>query len=110
MTERAASLAEMIRRRPHDARLRFGLALEYLGQGRLNDAVDALRTYLDMADDEGNAWGRLAGALHELGRDDEALEAYRRGVEVATRHGHPTMADEFEELMTDIVEISKKGR
>mgnify|MGYP001319707863 CR=1 FL=1 len=45
--------------------------------------------------DEGNAWGRLAAALNEMGEDEQAKEAYRRGIEAANRHGHPTMAEEL---------------
>ncbi len=98
---RVQALEAMLERRPEDARLRFGLALEYLGAGRLEDGVRELRAYLDASDDEGNAWGRLGVALRELGREDEAREAYRLGIEAAYRHGHPTMADEFEEVLRD---------
>jgi len=85
----------MVGNRPDDPRLRFGLALEYLNAGRTEEGVRALRAYLEMADDEGNAWGRLGAALRDLGHDDEAREALRRGVEAARRHGHPTMAEEL---------------
>jgi len=91
----------MLERRPEDTRLRFGLALEYLAAGRLEEGVRELRAYLGASDDEGNAWGRLGAALSELGREDEAREAYRLGVEAAYRHGHPTMAGEFEEVLKD---------
>lgn len=91
----------MMERRPDDARLRFGLALEYLGAGRTEDGVRELRAYLDASEDEGNAWGRLGAALRELGRDGEARDAYRKGVEAALRHGHPTMAEEFREVLED---------
>jgi Flp pilus assembly protein TadD len=95
MTDRTEALARMLERRPDDSRLRFGLALEYLKQDRLEEAVEQLRAYLDMTDDEGNAWGRLGEALRRLGRADEARDAFRRGIEAAESHGHPTMAEEF---------------
>lgn len=101
MTDRTEALARMLERRPDDARLRFGLALEYLRQERLSEAVEQLEAYLELADDEGNAWGRLGDALRRLGRDDEAREAYVRGVEVAEAHGHPTMAEEFREILDE---------
>lgn len=85
----------MVDRRPDDARLRFGLAVEYLNEERTEEAVAELSRYLDMTDDEGNAWGRLAEALRSLGRDEEAREAYEKGIRAAERHGHPTMAEEF---------------
>lgn len=87
--------------RPADPRPRFGLALEYEKAGRWDDVVRELRAYLEVAQDEGNAYGRLGHALRQLGRDDEAKEAYRRGIEAAYRHGHPTMAGEFEQVLDD---------
>ena len=100
--ERLAALERMLGNRPDDPRLRFGLALEYLNAGRTEDGVRELRIYLDQTDDEGNGWGRLAGALLDLGRGEEARQAYETGIESALRHGHPTMADEFRELLGDI--------
>jgi len=101
MADRISALQGMLERRPDDARLRFGLALEYLSAGRLEDAVEQLRAYLSQTDDEGNAWGRLGAALRRLGRDAEGREAYEKGVEAANRHGHPSMAEEFEEILAD---------
>ncbi|HEX6909709.1 MAG TPA: tetratricopeptide repeat protein [Longimicrobium sp.] len=97
--ERIEALRKMAEARPDDPRPRFGLALEYEKAGRWEDVVHTLRDYLQRADDEGNAWGRLGAALRHLGRDDEAREAYRKGVEAAYRHGHPTMAGEFEDVL-----------
>ena len=100
-SSRLEALVRMLGNRPDDSRLRFGVALEYLKAGRTEDGVRELRRYLDEADDEGNGWGRLGAALFELGRDDEAVEAYRRGIEAAERHGHPTMAEEFRETLEE---------
>lgn len=86
----------MLQARPGDARLRFGLAVEYENAGRLEDAVRELRDYLAAADDEGNAWGRLGALLRRLDRPEEAEAAYRRGIEQALRHGHPSMAADLE--------------
>ena len=99
---RLSALERMVSNRPDDSRLRFGLALEYLSAGRIEDGVGALRTYLSQTDDEGNGWGRLAAALLELGRNSEACEAYEKGIASALRHGHPTMADEFKVLLQEI--------
>lgn len=97
--DRIQALERMLRKGPDDSRLRFGLALEYLKAHRLEDGVRELRAYLDTSDDEGNAWGRLGAALRRLGRDEEAKEAYDEGVRAALRHGHPTMAEEFEDVL-----------
>lgn len=97
MTDRIDALRRMVEARPQDPRARFGLALEYERLERWEEAVEQLRLYLEAADDEGNAYGRLARALVRLGREDDAREAYRQGIEAAYRHGHPTMAAEFED-------------
>jgi len=101
-SSRLEALERMLGNRPDDSRLRFGLALEYLNAGRIEDGVRELSTYLEVADDEGNAWGRLGAALAELGRTDEALDAYARGIEAARRHGHPTMVEELTATMRDL--------
>lgn len=98
---RIDSLKRMAAARPDDPRARFGLALEYERLGAWDDVVRELETYLTLTDDEGNAYGRLGKALRMLGRDDEARDAYRRGIEASNRHGHPTMAMEFEEILDD---------
>ena len=87
----------MLEARPGDPRARFGLALEHERLGNWTEVVEQLEAYLASSDDEGNAWGRLARALRHLGRDDEAREALKKGIEAANRHGHPTMAMELEE-------------
>ncbi|HUG40109.1 MAG TPA: tetratricopeptide repeat protein [Longimicrobiales bacterium] len=98
---RIANLRRMLETRPDDPRIRFALALEYEKLQRWDETATELRRYLDATEDEGNAWGRLGAALHRLGRDDDARAAYRRGIEAAHRHGHPSMAAEFEEALDD---------
>ncbi len=99
--DRISALRRMLEKNPDDPRLRFGLALELLDAGEEDEGIRMLRSYLEVADDEGNAWGRLGAALRDRGRTEEAREAYRKGVEAARRHGHPTMAEEFEEILDD---------
>lgn len=98
-TDRIGALERMLESRPDDPRLRFGLALEYEKAGRYDDAVRELRAYLETSEDEGNGWGRLGALLREAGEDDDARVAYRRGVEAAQRHGHPTMAADLEAVL-----------
>ncbi|MFO7893350.1 MAG: hypothetical protein R6U63_06450 [Longimicrobiales bacterium] len=91
----------MLEKHPDDARLRFGLALEYEKAERWEEMAVELERYLQATEDEGNAWGRLGDALRRLGREEEARAAYRKGIEAANRHRHPTMAAEFEEVLGD---------
>ncbi len=99
---RIAALKKLLDRNPNDTRALFGLANELEKAGQWNDVVEYLGRYLRIADDEGNAWGRLGHALRKTGRTDEAREAYRKGMEVAQAHGHPSMAAEFEEILAEL--------
>ena len=100
--QRIDALRRMVEKRPDDPRARFGLAAEYERLERWEDVVRELEGYLAVADDEGNAWGRLGRALLKLGREEEARAAYTRGIQEANRHGHPSMASEFEETLEDL--------
>ncbi len=98
---RIDSLRRMLEKHPEDARLRFGLALEYEKLQLWEDVAEQLQHYLALTEDEGNAWGRLGTALRHLDRDPEARDAYLKGIDAARRHHHPTMAAEFEEVLAD---------
>jgi E3 SUMO-protein ligase RanBP2 len=96
-SDRITALETMHRSNPDDTRILFALALEHEKAGDWDRVVDYLTGYLAATEDEGNAWGRLGAALARLGRLDEARNAYARGIDAANRHGHPTMAGEFED-------------
>jgi Flp pilus assembly protein TadD len=100
--KRLEALRRMARERPHDPRLRFGLAVELLNRGETREGVEALRSYLEVAEDEGNAWARLGAALADLGDVEEARAAFRRGMEIAARRGHEALMEEMEEALEDL--------
>lgn len=99
---RIAALLGMLERRPDDARVHFGLAAEYEKTGEIERMIHHLERYLALAEDEGNGWGRLARALRQRGRTTEAIAAYERGIRAAYAHGHPSMAAELEEELSQL--------
>lgn len=102
MSDRIEALRKMLERNPNDARALFGLAVEHEKRSDWAEVAATLQRYLEVSEDQGNAWGRLGHALRQLGRADDARAAYRRGVEEAYRHGHPSMAAEFEETVAEM--------
>ena len=86
---------EMLTTDPGNTAVLFGLAKEYEKAGRDEEMIDTLSRYLQVAEDEGNAFGMLAAAYERTGQKDKAREAYQRGIETAQRHGHPGMAEEY---------------
>jgi predicted Zn-dependent protease len=95
MTSRIELFKQMLVSDPANTTIMFGLAKEYEKAGLNQELIDTLNRYLEVADDEGNAFGMLASAYERLGQRDQAKQAYERGIETAQRHGHPGMAEEY---------------
>jgi predicted Zn-dependent protease len=94
-TSRIDIFKQMLLTDPANSVVLFGLAKEYEKAGLDQELIDALNQYLAAADDEGNAYGMLAHAYEKTGQRDQARAAYRRGIEAAQGHGHPSMAEEY---------------
>lgn len=101
--DRLQVLRGMLERNPSDPRIHFGLAAEYEKRGDWPNVIASLETYLNLTDDQGNAWGRLGNAYLQTGRIEEAKQAYARGIETAYANGHPSMASEFEGILADLI-------
>ncbi len=84
---------------PSNTMVMFGLAKEYEKAGDEVKLIETLERYLAAADDEGNAYGMLARAYERTKESDKARTAYQRGIEVATAHGHPGMAQEYRTIL-----------
>ena len=73
---------------PRDgALLRYSLGAEYLKAGEHARAADFLREAVTRDPAYSAAWKALGKALAESGRAQEALDAYRRGIEAAQAKG-----------------------
>ena len=96
---RIDTFRQMVAKNPGNALARFGLANEAMKEGFWDEAREQLEAYLQLYDDEGNGWSRLAEALERLGRVDEAREALNKGIAASRRFGHAGMAAELEERL-----------
>ncbi|HEV7743355.1 MAG TPA: tetratricopeptide repeat protein [Pyrinomonadaceae bacterium] len=86
---------QMLESDPVNSSVLFGLAKEYEKAGQDAEMIDALERYLASANDEGNAFGMLARAYEKAGQHEQAKATYQRGIDAATKHGHPSMAEEY---------------
>jgi predicted Zn-dependent protease len=84
---------------PSNTMVMFGLAKEYEKAGDEAKLIETLERYLAAADDEGNAYGMLARAYERTKDSEKARAAYQRGIDVATAHGHPGMAQEYKTIL-----------
>jgi predicted Zn-dependent protease len=95
MQDRIEVFRQMLDDDPANTIVMFGLAKEYEKLGRYDEVISLLETYLEKADDEGNAYGVLANAYAQNGNREKAVETYKKGVDVSMAHGHPSMANEY---------------
>jgi predicted Zn-dependent protease len=93
---------QMLAGDPGNTSVLFGLAKEYEKAGDDQKLIETLNRYLAAFEDEGNAFGMLAGAYERTGQRDKAREAYERGIETAQRHGHPSMAEDYRTTLAEL--------
>ena len=92
---RIETFEQMLATDPSNTMVMFGLAKEYEKLGRHADVIRMLEDYIAKSDDEGNAYGTLANAYAVSGDREKAIETYKKGIDVAMAHGHPSMANEY---------------
>ena len=89
------NLEKLLSQGKDSALLRFSLGAEYLKLKQTWVAVYQLRRALEMDPNYSAAWKLLGQALTDSGVLRDALDAYRRGVEVAERRGDKQAAKEM---------------
>lgn len=94
-TSRIDIFKQMLVSDPVNSSILFGLAKEYEKTGQTAEMIETLERYHAISDDEGNAFGMLARAYEKAGQREKAREAFQRGIDAATAHGHPSMAEEY---------------
>lgn len=98
-TSRIDIFKQMLVNDPVNSSILFGLAKEYEKAGQTAEMIETLERYLAIANDEGNAFGMLARAYEKAAQPDKAKETYQRGIDAATTHGHPSMAEEYRSVL-----------
>jgi len=98
-TSRIEIFKQMLVSDPINGSILFGLAKEYEKAGQTPEMIETLERYLAISDDEGNAHGMLARAYEKAGQQEKARETYKRGIAAATKHGHPSMAEEYHTIL-----------
>jgi hypothetical protein len=100
--DRIASFRSFISRSPADPFPRYGLAMELKGQGQLADAWTAFADLLAKFPDYVPSYLMAGGTLVALGRQVEASDIYRKGIEVAAQRGDQHARRELEAALAEI--------
>ncbi len=96
---------------PRDgALLRFSLGSEYLKCAEFEPAIAHLNAAVEKDPGYSAAWKLLGNALAEHGRADEALAAYRKGIEVSESKGDRQAAKEMTVFARRLEEAIASGK
>jgi tetratricopeptide (TPR) repeat protein len=84
---RLESLRGMVAANPADSFARYGLAMEYVKQGKLQDAAAEFEKLIDSNPNYAAAYFHGGQTLEKLGRIEEAKAVYGKGIEITTASG-----------------------
>ena len=80
-------LKNMVAQNPSDAFSRYGLAMEYVNSGNLEQAREEFAALLESNPDYAAGYYHGGRTLEKLGRIEEARGMYERGIAVTSRTG-----------------------
>lgn len=86
-TKRLAQLRAFVEQDPADSFSRFALGLEYRKLGQDQDALDTWNALRAADPRYVGLYYHLGALLAELGKPEQAADAYRTGIEVALQAG-----------------------
>jgi tetratricopeptide (TPR) repeat protein len=87
LTDRVVALRALLAQDPGNTFARYGLALEQVRSGALEEAAAEFESLLAAKPDYLAAYYQYGQALEKLGRLEDAQAKYERGIETATRLG-----------------------
>ena len=85
--DRIEALKNMLAQNPADSFARYGLAMEHVRAGAMDQAVAEFRALLEINPDYAAAYFHGGQALEKLGRVEDARAFYQKGIEVTARTG-----------------------
>lgn len=100
--DRITTFKSFIQRSPADPFPRYGLAMEHKARGELDEAWAAFAEILERFPDYVPTYLMAGGTLVALGRRDEAIGVYQRGIEAAAAKGDSHAARELEAALAEL--------
>jgi tetratricopeptide (TPR) repeat protein len=99
---RKEQLQEMLAEDPNDPFLRYGVGMEYVSEGNLDEAVRCFTDLFESSPDYIAAYQQAGQALVRLGRADEARSVLERGIGAARASGDAHAAEEMQGLIASL--------
>lgn len=103
MVSRLEKLETLLAGSPNDPFLKHAIALEYQKLGKDEKAKNIFESLLTKTPEYVGSYYQLAKLLERLGKNDEAIEWYLKGMKVATelndKHSYNELLLAYEELL-----------
>jgi predicted Zn-dependent protease len=99
---RKQQIEEMLSDEPNDPFLRYGLAMEHLGEGDDSGAVKCFAELIAVSPDYVPAYLQAGQALIRLGRTEEAREMLERGSQAARGQSDEHAYQEMQGFLTGL--------
>ncbi len=100
--KRIQKFKKLLEKNPTTPLVYYSLANEYFKLDRYEETIETINAYLRLKDDEGAVYRILGHCYTELGMEEQAKDAYEKGIAAASRHGHPDMAEEFRDCIESL--------
>ncbi len=102
------NLESLLAKGQDSSMLRFGLGNAYLANGLPETAAKHLRAAVTQDPNYSAAWKLLGKALTDLDLAEQAMDAYRKGIEAAQHHGDVQAAKEMAVFLKRLEKDSAK--
>jgi Tfp pilus assembly protein PilF len=99
---RILKLKALLEEEPNDSFSRYALALEYAGMDRLSEALALLEELIRRDQSYTPAYQQLGYLYQKLGRNGDAISAFKRGIEIAGHQGDLHSQSEMQDALDDL--------
>lgn len=100
--DKIAALTEILTQDPTNAFARYGLAMEYAGQGNTDTALSEFQQLVTDHPDYTAGYFMAAQTLAKAGRTDEAKSRLNEGIASARRTGNQHALSEMQAMLDDL--------
>jgi hypothetical protein len=100
--DKIAMLTEILRENPTDAFARYGLAMAYAAEGKMEEALREFEVTTEHHPDYVPAYQMSAQTLMKAGRNDEAKARLQAGMEACGRTGNSHAASEMGAMLEEL--------
>ena len=101
MNSRLKTLQQFLKEDPDDPFTRFALAREHLKEGSVEHALDCFEKLVERSPDYVGTYYHLGKLYEQIGRREDAISTYRRGIEEASKQREAHARSELQSALMD---------